>query len=259
VSGASLATMISQTVSCVLLLVVCNKGRQTIRVLPKNFSPRWSNYKEMFRGGSPSLFRQGFSSLSTIFLNHAAGGFGDAAIAAIAIVNRIFLLVSSALVGLGQGFQPVCGFNYGAKLYARVKKAFWFCAKISTALLTALGIVCFIFAPDIIALFRKDDANVIAIGSFALRLQCFSFPLAGWIILNNMLLQTMGKAVPASLLAFARQGLFLIPLIFILVPALGVLGIQLCVPVADACTFLLAIPLGARTLKKDLRTEVTEL
>jgi Na+-driven multidrug efflux pump len=254
VSGAALATMISQTVSCVLLFIICNTNKQAIHVLPKNFSPRFANYKEMFRGGTPSLLRQSLVSLSTIILNHAAGGFGDAAIAAISIVNRIFLMASSALLGLGQGFQPVCGFNYGAKLYARVKKAFWFCMRVATIVLCVLAVLCFIFAPNIIALFRKDDPDVIAIGTMALRLQSLSYPLASWIVLNNMQLQTIGKAIPASILAFARQGLFLIPLILILVPVLGILGIQLCIPIADFCTFLLAIPLGVTVLKKDLKT-----
>jgi putative MATE family efflux protein len=254
VMGASLATMISQTVSCLLLFIVSNTGKQTIRVHLKKFSPHWSNYKEMFRGGSPSLLRQGVICVSTIILNRTAGGYGDAAIAAISIVTRIFLFVSSALIGLGQGFQPVCGFNYGAKLYARVKRAFWFCLKVSTLVLIVLGIICFVFAPNIIAVFRKDDPEVILIGATALRLQSLSYPLAGWIIMNNMMLQTMGKAIPASILAFARQGLFLIPLIFILEPLFGILGIQICIPVADACTFLLALPLGAKTLKNDLKT-----
>ncbi|MDR3343830.1 MAG: MATE family efflux transporter [Treponema sp.] len=252
VTGASLATMISQTVSCILLFVVGCTGAKNVRILPQNFSPSFQHYKEMVRGGLPSLFRQGLLSLSTILLNHAAGGYGDGVIAAISIVNRVFLMASSALIGLGQGFQPVCGFNYGAKRYDRVKKAFWFCLKLSTVILTGLGVLCFMCAPNIIALFRRDDPEVIAIGAFALRLQCFTFPFSGWIVLNNMMLQTMGKAIPASILAFARQGLFLIPMLFTIVPVLGVLGIQLCVPIADFCTFLLAIPFGIAVLRNDL-------
>jgi putative MATE family efflux protein len=254
VTGASLATMISQTVSCVLLFVVGCTGARNVRILPRNFSPTLHNYKEMIRGGLPSLLRQGLLSLSTILLNHSAGFYGDAVIAAISIVNRVFLMASSALLGLGQGFQPVCGFNYGAKQYNRVKKAFWFCLRLATLILTGLGVLCFIFAPSIIALFRRDDPEVIAIGAFALRVQCFTFPLAGWIVLNNMMLQTMGKAIPASILAFARQGLFLIPLLFTIVPVLGILGIQLCIPIADFCTFLLAIPFGISALRHDLGT-----
>jgi putative MATE family efflux protein len=258
VKGASLATMLSQILSCTLLFVIgcTDRGKGVaggnIRILPRNFSFALSNYKEMVRGGMPSLLRQALQSLTTVFLNYAAGAYGDAVIAAITIVNRIFLLAGSTIIGFGQGFQPVCGFNYGAKRYDRVRKAFWFCLRLSTLLLTLLAVVCFIFAPYIIAIFRKDDAQVISVGTLALRLQCFSFPLAGWILLVGFMLQTMGRAVPASILAFSRQGLFLIPLLFIIVPMLGVLGIQLCIPIADVCTFILALPLGRSALREEL-------
>lgn len=252
VKGAALATMISQTVSCVLLFVVgCSRGGN-VRIFPRNFSPSLSKYKEMLRGGSPSLLRQAVASLAAVLLNHAAGAYGDAVIAAISIVNRVFLLSGSVIIGFGQGFQPVCGFNYGAKRYDRVKKAFWFCLRFSTVLLIIIAAVCFMFAPDIIAFFRKDDPQVISVGTLALRAQCFSFPLLGWILLVSFMLQTMGKGVSASILAFSRQGLFLIPLLFLLVPPLGVLGIQIGTPIADFFTFLLSLPLGIHTLRKDL-------
>jgi Na+-driven multidrug efflux pump len=204
----------------------------------------------MFRGGSPSLLRQGLNSLSVVFLNHAAGAFGDEVIAASAIVGRLVIIAGAALLGLGQGFQPVCGFNYGAKQYGRVKKAFWFTMKLTTALLTIVAALGFIFAPRIIAVFRKDDLTVIDVGTLSLRLQCFTIPLMGWIVINNMMLQTIGKAVPASILAAARQGIFLIPLLFILPPALGILGIQIATPLSDLLTFALAIPMGLHTLRE---------
>jgi putative MATE family efflux protein len=252
VKGASLATMLSQMVSCILLFTITNVVKQNVHILPRNFTPKIRLYKEMARGGIPSLLRQGLLSLATILLNRAAGGYGDAVIAAVSIVNRVVMLASSALLGLGQGFQPVCGFNYGAKRYDRVKKAFWFCLCLSTVIFIILAVVCFIFAPDIIAQFRKDDPQVITIGALTLRMQCFVFPLAAWIILNSMMMQTMGKGLAASILAFSRQGLFLIPLLCILTPSLGILGIQLCMPIADVCTFLLTLPLGIRVLRRDL-------
>jgi putative MATE family efflux protein len=252
VKGASIATMVSQTLSCIILFAFGCTRKGNVRIRLSHFSPSVFHYKEMFRGGTPSLLRQGLQSLATVFLNHAAGGYGDAVIAAISIVNRVFLLAGSAIIGFGQGFQPICGFNYGAKRYDRVKKAFWFCIRLSTILLVVLAILCFIFAPSIIALFRKDDSQVISIGSLALRFQCLSFPLVGWILLVSFMLQTIGKAVPASILAFSRQGLFLIPLLFTMVPTLGILGIQLCIPIADFCTFLLTLPLGISALRKDL-------
>jgi putative MATE family efflux protein len=252
VKGASLATMLSQTLSCVVLFTFGCTRKGNVRILPSQFSPSMPHYKEMLRGGAPSLLRQGLQALTTVFLNHAAGGYGDAVIAAISIVNRVFLLAGSAIIGFGQGFQPICGFNYGAKRYDRVKKAFWFCLRLSTILLVALAFLMFFFAPDIIALFRKDDAQVISVGALALRLQALSIPLVGWILLVSFMLQTIDKAVHASILAFARQGLFLIPLLFTMVPALGVFGIQLCIPIADVCSFLVALPLGISALRKDL-------
>jgi len=259
VKGAALATMISQTLSCLLLFVVgCNSAPGNVRIRVKAFSPSFWVYREMIRGGFPSLLRQGLQSIATILLNHAAGAYGDAVIAAVAIVNRIFLMSNSALLGLGQGFQPVCGFNYGAGRYDRVKKAFWVCLRTAVIFLVFLGATAFIFSPKIIALFRKDDAEVIRVGALALRFQSLTYPLFAWIILNNMMLQTIGKAIPASILAFARQGFFLIPLLYTLVPALGVLGIQLCIPVADVCTFLLSVPMGIWALRTVLKEKAKE-
>ncbi|MFP3153895.1 MATE family efflux transporter [Lachnospiraceae bacterium ZAX-1] len=252
VAGAAVATAISQTVSFMLLFFVSCRSQGNLRIHLTKFSPSVSAYKEILRGGSPSLLRQVVMSVSTVVLNQTAGAYSDAAIAAITIVNRVFLLAGSAVIGFGQSFQPICGFNYGAKRYDRVKKAFFFCLELSTAILLIASVVCFIFAPNIIAIFRADDPEVLRVGSFALRAQCFSFPLLGWILLVSFLLQTIGKAIPASILAFARQGLFLIPLLLITVPMLGILGIQLSTPIADLLTFVLSLPLGIRALKKDL-------
>ncbi|MDR1419631.1 MAG: MATE family efflux transporter [Treponema sp.] len=252
ISGAALATMISQTVSCVLLFIINRTGKQNVPILFRNFSPGKTAYLDILRGGSPSLLRQSVMSLAAVCLNRAAGPYGDAVIAAVSIVNRVVMISGSAVIGLGQGFQPVCGFNYGAKLYGRVKRAFWFCLAVSSVILAVLSVLGFLFAPAIIAAFRKDDAGVIRVGALALRLQSLTLPLTGWIVLNNMMLQTMGKALPANILAFARQGFFLIPLLFTLTPLLGVTGIVLSAPVADLCTFVLALPLGIMALKRYL-------
>ena len=128
VAGAGWATAISQAVSFCLLLTGCSKG-SNIRIRLKNFRLKWEYYYMIFRGGLPSLARQCLQSLATITLNHAAGPFGDAAIAAMGVVQRIAMFGASAMLGFGQGFQPVCGFNYGAGLYDRVKKGFWFCVR----------------------------------------------------------------------------------------------------------------------------------
>lgn len=247
VSGAALATMLSQFVSFILLLVGSMRGGN-IRIHFRNFSPSLMAYREMVRGGFPSLCRQSLASVAAVCLNHMAGAYGDAAIAAMSIVQRVSMFAGAALLGYGQGFQPVCGFNYGAKRYDRVKRAFWFCVKSSTVVLLVGAGFGVAFSPEIINLFR-DDPEVIHIGTLALRLQCVTFPFMGWIILNNMMMQNIGRAAKASLMAFARQGLFLIPFLFILTPYLGVLGIQMAQPLADVATLALSVPLGIGVLR----------
>ena len=249
VKGAAIATMVSQIVSFFILLCYGCTRQENIPIKLKHFSPSISRYIEMIRGGIPALIRQGLMSIASIIINNFAGFYGDAAIAAISIVNRLCMFAGSAIIGFGQGFQPVCGFNYGAKLYDRVKKSFWFCVRICSIGLFVICITMAIFAPEIIALFRKDDLDVIAIGTRGLRLNCISLPFMAIVIMCNMLTQTMGKAMEASIVASARQGLFLIPNIFILGPLVGLLGIQLCTPVADFLSLAIAIPILIRTMR----------
>lgn len=252
-SGAALATIISQFISFCILLFFCTRGHN-IKIQLKKFTPKWVIYKEILRGGLPSFYRQGLSSIATIILNLSAGPYGDAAIAAMSIVTRLMQFALSTLLGFGQGFQPVCGFNYGAKKYERVLQAFWFCVKVAFGVLTVIGIIGFINAPALISLFR-DDSQVIEVGTVALRFQCVSFPLSAWIVMNNMLMQTIGKGTKASVLALSRQGLFFIPIILILSRTIGLPGVQMSQSLADIGTFILAIPLGISVVKelKDLQ------
>lgn len=249
IGGAALTTIISQFISFMLLLWVSQRG-PGIHISWKN--ARFSGYflKEMVRGGVPSLCRQGLGSVATIALNVAAGVYGDAAIAGMSIVSRITMFAYSALIGFGQGFQPVCGFNYGAKLYDRVREAFYFCLKTAAGFLILLSVVGYIGAPQLIELFRKGDPEVTAVGIAALRFSCISFTLSGGIVMSNMLLQSIGMAVWASIVAAARQGLFFLPLIFILPTFLGLRGVEMCQMVSDILTFLLAMPLSISVLNK---------
>jgi len=249
VKGAAVATMISQMVSFFILFFYGSTRKGNIRINLKNFSPSVSRYAEMFKGGVPALLRQSLMSVASIIINHFARPYGDAAIAAISIANRLSMFATSIVLGFGQGFQPVCGFNYGAKLYSRVKKAFWFCVRFCCSSLFLISIALAIFAPNIIALFRKDDLDVIAIGAFGLRLQCISLPFTAGIIMVNMMTQTMGKALEASIVALSRQGLFLLPCIFILGPLLGLNGIQLARPVSEIASLVVVIPVLIKTLK----------
>ena len=247
IAGAAAATIVSQLISfCILLFGYYKSGCIAIRLRNLRYLP--GQFREIFGGGLPSLCRQGLASLATVVLNLAAGPYGDAAIAAMSIVMRITFFANSVIIGYGQGFQPVCGFNYGAGNKKRVREAFWFCVKVSTVLLVIFGILGFVFSPKLIAVFRKDDLEVIRIGTLALRLQCITLPTLGWITMNNMMFQTCKWTVPASVLASARQGIFFLPMILILSATLGLLGVQMAQPVADVASFVLAYILNRKKM-----------
>lgn len=248
ISGAALATVISQFISfCLLLIGTMRSGNLRIRI--SRFKLKPSYYYMIFRGGLPSLARQGLASVATICLNQAAGRYGDVAIAAMGVVQRITMFGASAMIGFGQGFQPVCGFNYGAGFYDRVKRGFWFCVKFSSLFLLLIACSGFIFAPQLITLFR-DDPAVVAFGSVALRLQCITFCSHGWIVMSNMMMQTIGRTGPATFLSVARQGLFFIPLVWILTVAFGIPGLQMTQAIADLLTLFCAIPLQRKVLRQ---------
>ena len=248
VAGAALATIISQFVSFCLLMVGCGKGGN-LHIHISRVQLKWPYYRQIIRGGLPSLARQGLASFATICLNLAAKPYGDAAIAAMGVVQRIMMFGASAMIGFGQGFQPVCGFNYGAMLYDRVKKGFWFCVKTSSVFLFAISALGFAFAPQLMALFR-DSPEVISIGATALRFQCATFCFQGWVVMSNMMLQTIGRTGPATFLAMARQGIFFIPLVWLLSHLLGLTGIQMTQMVSDTLTLACAIPIQIKALRE---------
>lgn len=242
VAGAGWATIISQFVSFWLLYIGVSRG-SNIHIHFSKAKFKLFYFKNIIQGGLPSLARQSLASVATVCLNQAAGLLNDdAVIAAMGVVQRIMMFGASAMIGFGQGFQPVCGFNFGAKLYDRVKEGFWFCVKTSLSFLILVSAVMFIFAPDLIRLFR-DDPAVIACGAAALRFQCISFPAQSWIVMSNMMEQSIGRTVPATFLATARQGVFFIPAVWILFAAFGLLGIQMAQAVSDLLTLLCAIPI----------------
>ncbi|WP_295764040.1 MATE family efflux transporter [uncultured Oscillibacter sp.] len=248
VAGAAWATIVSQFVSFCLLLAGCSRGGN-LRIHLSSVQFTLSYYVQIVRGGLPSLARQGLASVAAICLNRAAGPYGDAAIAAMGVVQRIMMFGGSAMIGFGQGFQPVCGFNYGAKLYKRVKEGFWFCVKTSAVFLLAVSALGITFAPRLIAVFR-DDPEVIAIGTAALRAQCLTLCFSSWIVMSNMMLQTIGKTAGATFLAMSRQGIFFIPLVYLLSMQLGLLGVEVTQSAADLLTLLFAVPIQMRALRE---------
>lgn len=258
ISGAAIATMASQMISFGILLYQCNMQKGCIHIRLNKFTPTLKMYGEILHAGLPSFCRQGLASVATVVLNFAAGPYGDAAIAAMSIVSRFMMFVNSSLIGFGQGFQPVCGFNFGAKRYDRVLSAYWFCVKVAVTMLTCFGIIAFVFSGSIITAFRREDAEVIRIGTLALRLQLLTMPFQAWVIMVNMLTQSIGYGFRASLVAMGRQGLFLIPSLLLFPKFFGLLGLQMSQPVADMLTFVLATVIVTGVLKelKRMRAEM---
>jgi putative MATE family efflux protein len=246
--GAGLATAISQVVSFTLLLILHTKAG-TVHLSVSNYKPDMLLWREIVGGGLPSLLRNGMLSVAVTFLNVAANPYGDAAIAAMAIVSRIITFTNTIMIGIGQGFQPVCGYNYGAGLLARVRKGYWFVVQASTVILVVSSILQIIFAPHLIEIFR-DDPQVVAYGTLALRLQCCTLPLSGFIVMSNMMQQTIGRTFISSVVGISRQGLGLVPALLILPPIFGFLGVQMAQPLADILALIITIPLQTMILRE---------
>ena len=257
IAGAAIATAASQCVSFGLLLFQTSTKEGCIRLKLSKFTPKFNTFGPILHAGVPSLCRQGLASVATIVLNVAANPFGDAAIAAMSIVSRYMMFINSALFGFGQGFQPVCGFNFGAKRFDRVLESFWFCLKVAVILLTTLGAISFLGAEQILTMFRKDDLDVIVIGTVALRFQCMTMPLQAWIIMSNMLTQSIGYGFRASLLSSGRQGICLIPPLLILPGIIGITGLQMSQAISDVLTSLIAVVIMAQILR-ELKTKAKE-
>ena len=242
ISGAAIATLLSQCISFSLLLSCFIRKKSTTKLHIKNVSKKIGTYFLIIKTGLPSLCRQALASTATIFLNVSASFYGDSAVAAMSIVGRIFMFTMSAMIGLGQGFQPVLGYNYGAKKYDRVREAIFFTGKAGTVVMTSFAVIGFIFAEDIMKVFRKEDLEVIVIGAFAIKMQCLALPTHPMIVVSNMTLQIVGKSWQGTFLSAARQGIFFLPLIIIFSQAMGLIGIQITQPVADVLTAICTVP-----------------
>ena len=250
ITGAGLSTFVGEVSSMFVLLMMTHKGG-TIRIHLRNFAPRAALFREILAGGTPSFTRQGMASVGVAMLNVAAGRFGDAAIAGMSIVGRVTFVVFAAVIGLGQGFQPLCGFCYGARLYERVREGYWFIVRLGTSFLVCVAVLGFVWSAEIVAVFRHDPA-VVAVGSVALRWQLVTLPLGAVVMYTNMMMQTIRKPWQANILAASRNGLFFIPLIIILPHFLGLLGVEMCQACADMLSFVLAVPIamsGFRALR----------
>ncbi len=248
VYGAGLSTAVSQFVGCILLLILYYKNAQsTISV--KYISKKFVTYLSICRVGLPSLIRQGLTAISGSLLNNLTKPFGDAAIDAMAVVNRYSMFVMCVGLGLGQGFQPVAAFNYEAEKVDRVKKGLIFTTIFGTVFVACLSLASYVFAEGIIRMLQSNP-EVIKIGKTALRYAAVGLLFMPLSVPVNMLYQSIRKAGIASLLSTMRSGALLIPILLIGVPTLGLTGVQIAQPLSDLLTGLISIPFTVHFLRK---------
>lgn len=241
VAGAGLSTALSQYISAFILYFMYKLGKTQSSFGWKQVSHEKHIIGSIISVGFPSLCRQGLNSISVMTLNLAAGVYGDGAIAAMSVVSRITNLIFSVGVGIGQGFQPVSAFNFGAKKYNRLKEAFLFTTGLSTVLLSIISILCLSFTKSLISLFSQDP-SVLKIAVLAMRLECIAIFVMSISIASNMLFQSIGKSVIATFLAALRSGLAFIPLVLILPHIWGITGLAIAQPISDLLASLIPIP-----------------
>ena len=249
ISGAAVATALSQMVSFLILLSYFVMHKTTTRLGIHRIAKNPKIYFQIVKNGLPSFSRQGLASIASIMLNKQAMIYGDAAVAAMAIVTKIFQMMFSVLIGFGQGYQPVVGFNYGAGIMERVKKAMKFTLKVGTIGMTTAAVVLFVTAPHLLKLFISDDPAVMEIGAMALRAQAISMPLLPVGVVANMTFQSIGKAWRATMMSAMRQGIFFLPLIFILPAFWGLYGVVSTQAVSDLLTAFACAPFLVRFYK----------
>lgn len=249
VFGAGMATAVSQVISFLILLIFyLRMAQSTVSIHAVSRDPKV--YLGIIKVGFPSLIRQGLTSISNGLLNNLTKPFGDAAIAAMSVVNRFSSLVMCVGLGIGQGFQPVASFNYQAKEYKRVKQGLIFTSVLGFCVVFCLSAVGFIFAGDIVYLFQKSE-EVVRLGTPALRYATVGVLFLPLSVPVNMLYQSIRRAGVASFLSILRSGALLIPALLILSNALGLTGIQLSQPIADCLTGLCSIPFIIHFLRKE--------
>ncbi len=252
VAGAALATVLSQGVSFCVLLGFYLSGKSIVKLSIKRVSRRARDYLTIVNTGLPTVCRQGMSSVSTTLLNIAVKPYGDPAIAAVGIANKVYMLIRGLIIGVGQGFQPVAGYNYGAGKKARVKKAFWVATILGTIVSTVAAAAFIIFPEPIISIFDPETAEAAQTAARMLVFLGMALPVLGYSTFVNQLYQSLGFVKGATLLASCRQGIFFIPLILILPGIIGLDGVLVTQSAADILTFLISVPFNIYFLKRVL-------
>lgn len=255
IAGAALATVLSQAISFSILLSAFIRRRSIVQLKIKNVSHMAAEYWKIFVTGLPTIFRQGCASIASACLNNAASVYGDSALAAITIANKIYMFVRSVIIGVGQGFQPVAGYNYGAGNKKRTKEAFRFSVVLGSTICSLAAVVIFFFGARIIIWFRNDP-DVVSIGKQALQYACVAMPIMAYSTYVNQLYQCLGFYKTATFLASCRQGIVFLPLVFLLPRHFGIAGVEMVQPLADIITFVVSIFFQVQFFKTKLDNQI---
>lgn len=255
VAGASLATAISKLVSFAILIFPYLTRRSVLHLSVRNVRVVKDILYQVVSVGSSSMFRSGLAVVSAIILNNIAGDISDSVLAGVGVSTKIMMFPFGIILGFGTGFQPVAGFNWGAKRYDRVRESFRFATKASIAIGLAIGVTLALGADWVIALFAETDPEMVAVGALCVRLQCLVMPIHGWVAVANMFCAGLGEARGALILSSARQGTCFIPVVYPLAWAFGATGVASVQAVADVLSLVLAIPIIRRVLGKVKRAE----
>ena len=243
VAGASLATAISKWVSFVILIFPYVTRRSLLHLSVRNFYPSKDIVTKIISVGSSSMFRSGLAVVSAILLNSIAGSISDSVLAAVGVCNKVMMFPFSIILGFGTGFQPVAGFNWGAKRFDRVEESYRFASKVALIGSLIMAVLVGVFADLFVQLFAGTDAEMRRIGVICMVSQCIALPVHGWVAIVNMLCAGLGNAKGALALSTARQGSCFIPILYPLAWAFGAYGIAVVQALADMLTMVLAVPI----------------
>ncbi len=258
VAGASAATAISKLVSWCILMIPYWRGRTLLTIKLRQIRVRWKDVREVCSMGSASFFRGGLGTLAAIILNRIAVTFGTSALAAVSVSNRITMFMTSGCLGFGQGFQPVAGYSWGARRFDRVRESFRFSLAACVAGISVVAALVAIFARPLLLLFTENDAELVRIGVFSLRMQCLAMPFHGFGIIVNMLCAGIGRPVPTLLMGISRQGICFFPILPLMVKFFGVWGVASVQGAADILVMALAVPIAVRVMRDVNRREAEQ-
>jgi putative MATE family efflux protein len=239
VMGAGLATIISQIVSMIYLFSYYFSGNSYLKIRWRNLRPDFSILKQMLAIGIGSFVQTMAGSISAMLLIHLVVKYGgDVALGAFGIVQRVMMFATMPAMVLGQGVQPILGYNYGAKRYHLAIKSVKITVMVSTTLSLLAFAVLYLIPGPIVGIFT-DESALIDTGVHISRLIFLSMPFMGLVMVGQTIFQSIGKALQTFILASVRPVVFLIPLVFLLSHYWQLDGVFLAYPVSDILTLLL--------------------